>query len=207
MGIRIISNIKKLEFKMFYLKEVKMNIAKARAFLRIFGAFNMSRQELKQVYKHTKLIKINPGEQLSFTHQKEDDKILFVIYGILNGFFIPEENERINIWLGHFGSIIKPADIKEIIPEVFVIEAIEYAEVLEISQKKLEEIGFYFPYILKHMIEHIYLKMMQDANNRNTLFRMCNHTLRFNYFREIYPGLDEKLPKDLLEAYIRPSTL
>ncbi|GGE45772.1 hypothetical protein GCM10011413_09910 [Pedobacter psychrotolerans] len=192
---------------MFYLKEVKMNIAKARAFLKIFGAFSMSRHALKQVYRHTKLVKINPGEQLSFPDKKDDDRILFTIYGILNGFFIHEQNERINIWLGHSGSIIKPSEVKAILPEAFFIEAIEYTEVLEISQRKLEEIGLYFPNMEKHMIEHIFLKMIQDTNNRNTLFRMCNHTSRFNYFCEIYPGLEKKLPKDLLDTYIRPSTL
>lgn len=160
------------------------------------------RAALRCLFRHTTAFTLQKGETLFPKNISGTvGQIIVVCSGLVNGFLQDNECERTNIWLGQKGSIYICRGQNSSRPEHLNLEAIEEAIVFLIDHEELEACYKSHPELAEIFYTYFLPCAMSDVSERNIIFRLPDVAYRITRFRKVYPGLYERLPKDLLLSY------
>lgn len=160
------------------------------------------REALRCLFRHTKALSIQEGETLFPSNISGTAGQIIVVYsGLLNGFLQDNEWGKTNIWLGQEGSIYICQGQNSSRPQNLNLEAVEDAIIFLIDYECLENCYNSHPELAELFYSHLLPHAMNDVSERNIIFRMPDVACRITRFRTFYPGLYERLPKELLVAY------
>lgn len=160
------------------------------------------RAALRCLFKHTTAFTLQKGQMLFPKNISGTvGQIIVVCSGLINGFLQDDEWEKTNIWLGQKGSIYICRGQNSPRTENLNLEAIEEAIIFLIDYEELEACYQSHPELAELFYTYFLPCAMSDASERNIIFRLPDVAYRINRFRKFYPGVYERLPKDLLLSY------
>jgi len=186
-------------------KEPEMEILEIKLFLKMFLPLidrTKSRAALRCLFRHTTALNIHKGETLFPKNTfSTAGQIIMICSGLVNSFLQDDEFGKINVWLGQEGSIYICQGQNSSRPENLNLEAIEDAIVFLIDYEDLETCYKLHPELAELFYSHLLPCAMNDVSERNIIFRLPDAGCRITRFRTFYPGMYERLPKELLLSY------
>ncbi|WP_412465765.1 hypothetical protein [Pedobacter sp. KLB.chiD] len=163
---------------------------------------NKGRAALRCLFRHTIALNIRKGETLFPKNiSGTNGQIIMVCTGLVNGFLQDNECGKINIWLGKEGSIYICQGQNNARQENFNLEAIEDTIVFLVDYEDLEDCYQSYPELAELFYSYLLPHAMNDVSERNIIFRLPDVACRIMRFQKAYPGLYERLPKNLLLSY------
>jgi hypothetical protein len=160
------------------------------------------RAALRCLFRHTVAFNLRKGETLFPKNSSGTaGQIIVICNGLVNGFLQDNEWGKTNIWLGQEGSIYVCQGQNSPRPENLNLEAIEETMVFLIDREDLQACYQSHPELAELFYSYFLPCAMSDASERNIIFRLPDVACRITRFRKFYPGLYERLPKDLLLSY------
>ncbi|MEH3114800.1 hypothetical protein [Pedobacter terrae] len=159
-------------------------------------------EALRCLFRHTTALNIRKGETLFPGNiSGTAGQIIVICSGLVNGFLQDNKWGNTNLWLGQEGSIYICNGQNSAKPENLNLEAIEDSMIFLIDYEDLEKCYKSQPELAKLFYSNLLPSAMKDVNERNIIFRLPDVACRITRFQQSYPGLYERLPKDLLISY------
>ena len=131
---------------------------------------------------------------------QQQDSIYLILQGMARSFYIDEKgNDITKLFMREGEFLIGEALFMEESLEVF--EAVEPLKCLRFPAKEYKEILLSDP-----VLQRLYIAMLERTirykMRREYAFQCLNATERYLEFQKAYPGIEERLPQNLIASYL-----
>nr|WP_199156761.1 hypothetical protein [Pedobacter sp. ASV2] len=185
-----------------------MDIQNLKSFLTLFLPYldrTRDRAALRFLHRHVKFsLILSRSIIISKDFIGPSIPIAVVMEGLINYRIINDDRQQNDPWIGVKGSVIipPPIDFQNSRCGELVVEAFQDAKIIFIDATRLEEGIQLYPQLNSILFRFIFPKAIYDVNQRNIFFRLPKLSSRIKYFQQLFPGVMELLPAELVESYL-----